>query len=45
MKMEPFGVSRATHLQRRLEAKEMVERLANNFVLSRRIKLEYKSQS
>jgi len=45
MKMEPFGVSKETHLQRRLEAKEMVERLANNFVLSRRTRLEYRSQS
>jgi hypothetical protein len=40
MKMALFGVSRETHLQRNLEAKEMAEKFANNFVLLRRTRLE-----
>jgi hypothetical protein len=43
--MEPFGVLKEIHLQRSLEVKEMAERPANNFVLLRRTKLEYRFQS
>jgi hypothetical protein len=42
MKMELFGVLKEIHLQRKKEAKEMAERLASNFVLSKRIRLDYK---
>jgi hypothetical protein len=45
MKTALFGASKETHLQRSLEAKEMAERPASNFVLLRRTKLECRSQS
>jgi hypothetical protein len=37
--MEQFGVLKAIHLQKSLEAKEMAEKSASSFVLLRRIKL------
>jgi hypothetical protein len=40
MKMALFGVLRETHLQRNLEAKEMAEKFANNFVHIRKTRLE-----
>jgi hypothetical protein len=40
--MEQYGVLKEILLQRSLEAKEMAERLANNFVLLRKIKQEYR---
>jgi len=40
MKMELSGVLKEILLQRKREAKEMAEKLANSFVLLRKIKLE-----
>jgi hypothetical protein len=41
MKMELSGVLKETLLQRNLEAKEMVERFASNYVPIRKIRLEF----
>jgi hypothetical protein len=40
MKMERFGALKEIHLQRNLEAKEMAERFASNYVPTRKIRLE-----
>jgi len=40
MKTELYGVLKETLLQRSLEANEMAEKFVNNFVLTKRIKLE-----
>jgi hypothetical protein len=40
MAMELYGVSKETHLLRSLEANEMVEKFASNFVHTRKTKPE-----
>jgi len=43
-KMGPYGVLKEILLQRNQEAKEMAEKLVNNFVLLRKTKQEFKFQ-